>query len=89
MRALQDRNLLQGGNLASGMSSLRLTGGDMNSKTGSGGSGDNGNGNDVGTGGGKCSVMGYHMERYYRKIGDDVMQVTAKHLAMRFSEIGL
>ncbi|GJW89287.1 hypothetical protein Tco_0164627 [Tanacetum coccineum] len=34
------------------MSSLRSTGGGMNSETGSG---DDGNGNDVGTGGGKCS----------------------------------
>ncbi|GJW12188.1 hypothetical protein Tco_1578015 [Tanacetum coccineum] len=37
------------------MSSLRSTGGSMNSKTGSDGSGDDGNGNDVITGGGKCS----------------------------------
>ncbi|GKG39766.1 hypothetical protein Tco_0463911, partial [Tanacetum coccineum] len=49
------RNLLRGGNLASGMSSLWSIGGGMNSKAGSGGSGDDSNGNDVGTGGGKCS----------------------------------
>ncbi|GJS81882.1 hypothetical protein Tco_0748423 [Tanacetum coccineum] len=40
------------------MSSLRSTGGGMNSETGSDGSGDDGNGNDVGTGGGKCSYDG-------------------------------
>ncbi|GJR01008.1 hypothetical protein Tco_0523992 [Tanacetum coccineum] len=45
-------NLLQGGNLASKVSSLRSTGGGMNSEAGSGGSGDDGNGNDVG----KCGV---------------------------------
>ncbi|GJZ17081.1 hypothetical protein Tco_0553204 [Tanacetum coccineum] len=48
-------NLLRGGNSASGISSLRSTGGGMDSETGGGGSGDDGNGNDVGTGGGKCS----------------------------------
>ncbi|GKF40595.1 hypothetical protein Tco_0123937 [Tanacetum coccineum] len=41
-----------------GMSSLRSTGGGMNTKTGSDGSSDDGNGNDVGTGGGKCSDDG-------------------------------
>ncbi|GKE52087.1 hypothetical protein Tco_1487243 [Tanacetum coccineum] len=46
-------NLLRGGNSASGMSSLRSTGGGMNSESGSGGSGDDGNGNDLGTDGGK------------------------------------
>ncbi|GJX92911.1 hypothetical protein Tco_0347497 [Tanacetum coccineum] len=50
--------LLRGGNLASGMSSLRSTGDGMNSKTGSGGSGNDGNGNDMGTCGGKCSDDG-------------------------------
>ncbi|GJZ32855.1 hypothetical protein Tco_0578291 [Tanacetum coccineum] len=42
-------NLLRGGNSASGVSSLRSTGGGMNSEAGSGGSGDDGNGNVVGT----------------------------------------
>ncbi|GKE63891.1 hypothetical protein Tco_1514258, partial [Tanacetum coccineum] len=51
-------NLLRGGSLASGVSSLRSTGGGMNSEAGNGGSGDNGNGNDVGTCGGKCSDDG-------------------------------
>ncbi|GJW81011.1 hypothetical protein Tco_0144986 [Tanacetum coccineum] len=50
-----EQNLLRGGNSASGMSSLRSTGGGMNSKAGSGGSRDDGKGNDVGTGDGKCS----------------------------------
>ncbi|GKF82377.1 hypothetical protein Tco_0244033, partial [Tanacetum coccineum] len=50
-------NLLRGGNLASEVSSLWLTGG-MNSEADIGGSGDNGNGNDVGTCGGKCSDDG-------------------------------
>ncbi|GKC69390.1 hypothetical protein Tco_1115273 [Tanacetum coccineum] len=40
------------------MSSLRSTGGGMNSETHSSGSGDDGNGNDVGTSGGKCSDDG-------------------------------
>nr|GFA70930.1 hypothetical protein [Tanacetum cinerariifolium] len=48
-------NILQGGNSASGMSSLRLTCGGMNSDAGSG---CDGNGNDVGTGGGKYSDDG-------------------------------
>ncbi|GKF67773.1 hypothetical protein Tco_0197452 [Tanacetum coccineum] len=51
-------NLLRGGNSTSGVSSLRSTGGGMNSEAGSGGSGDDGNGNDMGTGGGKCSNDG-------------------------------
>nr|GEX41272.1 hypothetical protein [Tanacetum cinerariifolium] len=51
-------NLLQGGNLASVKSSLRSTGGGMNSDASSGGSGGNGNGNDVGTSGGKYSDDG-------------------------------
>ncbi|GJX45895.1 hypothetical protein Tco_0262571 [Tanacetum coccineum] len=51
-------NLLRGGNSTSRMSSLRSTGGGMNSEDGSGGSGDNGNSNDACTGGGKCSDDG-------------------------------
>ncbi|GKC99109.1 hypothetical protein Tco_1169384, partial [Tanacetum coccineum] len=50
--------LLQGGNSALRMSSLRSTGGGMDSEVGSGGSSDNGNGNDIGTSGGKCSDDG-------------------------------
>ncbi|GKG53387.1 hypothetical protein Tco_0552655 [Tanacetum coccineum] len=50
-------NLLQGGNSASEVSSLRSTGG-MNSEVGNCGSGDNDNGNDVGTCSGKCSDGG-------------------------------
>ncbi|GKB48983.1 hypothetical protein Tco_0899736 [Tanacetum coccineum] len=50
--------VLRGGNSASGVSSLRSTGGGINSEAGSGGSGDDGNGNDVGTCGGKCSGDG-------------------------------
>ncbi|GJW01596.1 hypothetical protein Tco_1556847 [Tanacetum coccineum] len=45
-------NLLRGGNSASGMSSLRSTGGGMNNEAGSGGSGDDSNDNDAGTGSG-------------------------------------
>ncbi|GKF53296.1 hypothetical protein Tco_0160206, partial [Tanacetum coccineum] len=48
-------NLLRGGNSVLRMSSLRSTGGYMNSEAGSG---DDGNGNDVGTCGGKCSDDG-------------------------------
>ncbi|GKC76477.1 hypothetical protein Tco_1127251, partial [Tanacetum coccineum] len=40
------------------VSSLRSTGGGINSEVGSGGSGDDGNGNDMGTYGGKCSDDG-------------------------------
>ncbi|GKF89730.1 hypothetical protein Tco_0263693, partial [Tanacetum coccineum] len=48
-------NLLQGGNSALGMSSLRSTSGGMNSEAGSG---DDGNGNDMGTCSSKCSYDG-------------------------------
>ncbi|GJT15963.1 hypothetical protein Tco_0874669 [Tanacetum coccineum] len=51
-------NFLQGGNSASGMSSLQSTGDGMNSEASSGGSGDDGDGNDVSTSGGKCSDDG-------------------------------
>ncbi|GKD14979.1 hypothetical protein Tco_1199386 [Tanacetum coccineum] len=53
-----DKPIIRSMTSTSGMSSLRSTGGCMNSEAGSGGSGDNGNGNDVGTGGGKCSDDG-------------------------------
>ncbi|GKE09086.1 hypothetical protein Tco_1412637 [Tanacetum coccineum] len=54
-------NLLQGGNSASGVSSLRSTSDGINSEAGSGGSGDDGNGNgddqgDSGDGGGDGGV---------------------------------
>ncbi|GKG37431.1 hypothetical protein Tco_0447604, partial [Tanacetum coccineum] len=38
-----EHNLLRGGNLSSGISSSRSTGGGMNSETGSGGRGSEGN----------------------------------------------